>query len=942
MDTTRVGNEPSGLPSGTGTNSSISSLDPTVVDILRNNFGFRIGGKSLGSRSAEASGSRGSESVSTPKNESVSTQESKFQSFIDKAKMGFLDRCLILVKTIISRDYGLEVAKQILGKLIQIGKDSKTSSNLDFLKPADFLKAAFGAIASPENGDNVAHNIKHLLRLSKGKIATIDIINEFKNIGDVDRRIAFLCKLKENLSEEEKTEFKEFLEGTLDGIADQIADEFEKNQDKDKAALFEKLKSVDLLKTALLAEEKVGVPSLVRLMNNNKLPNLKLTEEESKAVVNKLLGCGAEGLKSLEKLINDDRLLSLSLWDSSTLKKFACALLEQGPSGLAVVKALIENGKLKPEQFEAQDAKEFVDALLAYGLSGADYVLKLIDDSKLTKLESTDEAKTRAFQFKELHSTFERGITKAFFGKKHNVDGKFWEAIRSQLKTLTLGEACGIWQTIANEIAASCFEKNGKVDSDRLKGLMAFLGHKEIFKKPPYCFIPNAELMRSQMYTVCESLFNNKSKALDLLNDANKIRVGSHGRAILATMSKGRTQSLTPPIAILSSLFTPHRQRSLPTCAMNSLINAEIRNHPERLIEMYGQMLGGNQFTLPSGHAIRQQKIGGGFITVDLKNGGDGRNAVFREIISGDLAKVERQRNRWLKEGIKYPESGNPGDQYKLSLQVHNMNDILFAHFFQASSFGNNSITEDLDNYGTMLLYAGHKECTKIHPTAIFVGGSNFSSIMAELIEHAETQRKLGNHYMHVATKQMNGYYPENIDIDALLDLDLNNMKIGEACPIGDRNWSSWNSSHDIPRLAIKKVDDIPTYKFGTLNGSIFERIDIEKFDVYTTDIEYHAVVQKRTPFSFGNFFKASISLFINILGLFSSLLEVHTALNRGSLIVEIESNKESVIKIGNITPEAGEVFISNEVDVRPIWQQVKQLTADIFNNFADMIGFAK
>ncbi|MDR1891346.1 MAG: hypothetical protein LBQ23_04230, partial [Puniceicoccales bacterium] len=328
MKATPQVNGPLDLLSGTGTNSSISSLDPTVVDILKNDFGFKLNGKSLDTRSADASGSQGRESDEVSSIDVFEpAQESAFQSFIGGAKheMGFLDRCLILLKAIISGDYGFEVAKQILGKLIQIGRANQTSDN------PGFLKAAFGAIALPENKDNVAHNIKHLLRLSKGKIQTRDIIDEFKKIGNVDSRIEFLGKLKEKLSEKEKTEFKDFLTETLDGIADQIADEFNNSQSIDKNALLSKLKSVDLLKTALLAKVKVGVPSLVRLVNDNKLKVSELSIDNAIAVANALLECGVNGLDRLAELINGNKLPDfISGHNSSARKRIACDLLSRG------------------------------------------------------------------------------------------------------------------------------------------------------------------------------------------------------------------------------------------------------------------------------------------------------------------------------------------------------------------------------------------------------------------------------------------------------------------------------------------------------------------------------------------------------------------------------------------------------------------------------------
>jgi hypothetical protein len=184
-----------------------------------------------------------------------------------------------------------------------------------------------------------------------------------------------------------------------------------------------------------------------------------------------------------------------------------------------------------------------------------------------------------------------------------------------------------------------------------------------------------------------------------------------------------------------------------------------------------------------------------------------------------------------MKQGIAYLGSS------KLSLPAHNMNDILFANFFRASNFGNKDINDD-GNCGTMFLYAGHKECAKIYSSKINVEGPNFSNGMAELKGQAEAQQKLGHHYMRVEAIRRNGWHAENIDINALLALGLNDMETGGAYPIGDSNWSGENMSGDIPRLAIRKVDDTPTYEFGTLDGSIFENIHMKSFEVYTPDIQ--------------------------------------------------------------------------------------------------------
>ncbi|MDR1173475.1 MAG: hypothetical protein LBK24_01625 [Puniceicoccales bacterium] len=83
--------------------------------------------------------------------------------------------------------------------------------------------------------------------------------------------------------------------------------------------------------------------------------------------------------------------------------------------------------------------------------------------------------------------------------------------------------------------------------------------------------------------------------------------------------------------------------------------------------------------------------------------------------------------------------------------------------------------------------------------------------------------------------------HAENIDIDALLALDPNNMESGKAYAIGDRNWGGYDMSRDIPRLAVRKIDATPpTYEFGTLRGSTFAEDNTLLFMVYNTSIEKH------------------------------------------------------------------------------------------------------
>ncbi|MDR1232931.1 MAG: hypothetical protein LBJ75_01565 [Puniceicoccales bacterium] len=437
----------------------------------------------------------------------------------------------------------------------------------------------------------------------------------------------------------------------------------------------------------------------------------------------------------------------------------------------------------------------------------------------------------------------EDGIKKAFFDRTDGITDEMWDDVYDDLMDMPLRKARRIWQTIANVIAVDCVGSDGNIDVGRLRTWMELFGNAEIFETEPCCFIPHAELMRSQMFVVCECLFYNRNDARDKINAASHNPVGLYGQSIVDIMFPGVVSPFNPGIAILASLFTSHRQSGLPTCTINSLLNAEIRNYPERLIEIYTQMLGGgDQITFPSGYIAKLQPIVKGFITVNLKNGGEGKKIVFENMASGDFAKITQQKEMWQRAGIKYTESADEAEKYKLGLPIYDMNDILFAHVFQASSFGNNRMNDE--NLGTTLIYAGHRKYDKIYLSGIPVDDSNFLTGIAALKEQAESQRKLGHRYMRVVTESSTNVYAEkiatkahaeNIDIDALLAFDPNNMETGKAYSIGDRN-------HYGSRLAIRKVvGTTSAYEFGTLcPEDAFKKDNILLFRVYATDIEKH------------------------------------------------------------------------------------------------------
>jgi hypothetical protein len=201
----------------------------------------------------------------------------------------------------------------------------------------------------------------------------------------------------------------------------------------------------------------------------------------------------------------------------------------------------------------------------------------------------------------------------------------------------------------------------------------------------------------------------------------------------------------------------------------------------------------------------------------------------------------------WQTAEIKYTESADEAEKYKLGLPIHNVNDILFAHLFRASSFGNEKIN-DSDGNGIMLIYAGCKEDAEMYSLDTIVNREEpkFLEGMMALRRQAEAQRGLGHRYMRVMTGAFRntGFYwhAENIDIAALLDLNPYHMETGQAYTIGDRNAWGRDTSQDIPRLAVRKVNDTPpTYEFETLlPGDTSEKECMGIFNVYATDVKKH------------------------------------------------------------------------------------------------------
>jgi hypothetical protein len=300
--------------------------------------------------------------------------------------------------------------------------------------------------------------------------------------------------------------------------------------------------------------------------------------------------------------------------------------------------------------------------------------------------------------------------------------------------------------------------------------------------------------MRFQMFCVTGRLMQS-TEFVDTLEGANGTPLGSHGQAILDVTER----IARPGELILASLFSPHRQRSLPTCTINSWINSMLFNHPEQLAKIFASALAKGFFYTLSGFFIKLSKVVDGRITVDLECGEQGKESVFASIDSGDQAKADAQVKEWQNNGIIY---NSEAGEHRLSLPVRDLNDLLFAGIFQ-ETFGSAQMSQDQE-YGTMYVLAGFPISVDIYSHfSHFIPPGDFPNLILELQREAQVRRDNGANYMRVAS----GYHAFNMNITELLALDLDKMKDGEICSVGDFNWAD-SSSIDINRLAIQKTGE--------------------------------------------------------------------------------------------------------------------------------------
>jgi hypothetical protein len=358
-------------------------------------------------------------------------------------------------------------------------------------------------------------------------------------------------------------------------------------------------------------------------------------------------------------------------------------------------------------------------------------------------------------------------------------------------------------------MANYCFDKEGNVCMPNVARLHKFLSNPDNFKGEPYSNLPLFQHMRSQALCVMDRLMNSPQFA-KVLNDSNKAGLGRNGQAVQEIMSKGQNLPMPPSKLIFASLLSPHLQMALPTSHIDSWMNNLTTNRPEQLAAMYANVLTSGTCFTPRGCLIHTPTLINGHAAVGFNGGGEGAEAVFREVSGSNTDAAEARRNAWKNDGITYDTSRGR----ELGLPVRNLGDLCFAGILQWT-LGDARVSSDSD-YGAARILCrppGGAVYDNSSITTILNGEPNIPDLIQKLKGSAQMQGKSGANCMRVEVWHDGNKVVANINITDLNALNLEKMEPGLMYPIGNLNCAN-SGGLDILRLVIRKNDD-GSYQLG-------------------------------------------------------------------------------------------------------------------------------
>ncbi|MDR0715615.1 MAG: hypothetical protein LBF25_02490 [Puniceicoccales bacterium] len=405
-----------------------------------------------------------------------------------------------------------------------------------------------------------------------------------------------------------------------------------------------------------------------------------------------------------------------------------------------------------------------------------------------------------------------------------------WASIREIISLNPLGEnkflnSRRVWQAMAVPMASFCFDESGKVDLKRVAVLRsALVDQGSFFYQEPCSNVPGIELICIQAARVLGN-----GDLFSVLDDASDLEPSAYGRQVLSVMSLEGQPPLKLNVAVLASLLSPHRQAGLPTCTINSIMNADIHNDPAIPARMMIQMLATGLTNTPSGYVLCSPPIKYGYVAVDLSNGLESEAKIIFD---------PNRVDKWAIYGItRDEENGN------ILLPIFDANDLLFAAYFQASLFGNRGLeSHHGGNFGTMFMRYGIDKAY-LSSTDISNSSRSMEFAIERMQSEARRRRATGENlnYMRISTISPAVGHAENIDVDALLKLDLSKLEKGKPYIIGDRNCGATGVPNHLAVVKTSAPGVNPSmYWFETVypDGKRFRRENIITIEFYATKVK--------------------------------------------------------------------------------------------------------
>ncbi|MDR1528461.1 MAG: hypothetical protein LBS22_02645 [Puniceicoccales bacterium] len=350
-----------------------------------------------------------------------------------ESKINLWDRFVAkVISWLPGRDASTEVAKRAFRRINETNRSG-------------LLKLAFQAVALSENSRDVPTNVQNLLKFCRAEDVDVDIIiDSIDSVPNPDGKAKVLKELGSPISGFNWRNLKptaakkavlalakagkanwgdctsclcQLLEDNKlvnlpkleDGEASELVLELAKSRGHRKSLVLllknDKLGNLKIdtttNKSLILELVKLGANGtncLEELIKNGKLPDLKIEGDTGKSLILKLAGLGQDGVKCLKELLKNAKAGSLDL-DAATAKAFVLELAELGTSGADCLEELIRNGQLPNLKIEDADANQFAQSLVEVAAGSVLCLMKLIENGQLPNLK-IEGADARTFILK--------------------------------------------------------------------------------------------------------------------------------------------------------------------------------------------------------------------------------------------------------------------------------------------------------------------------------------------------------------------------------------------------------------------------------------------------------------------------------------------------------------------------------------------------------------